>query len=494
MRKKNEKKKKVHSIRIQLAVLYFSVFLGVVLLQILANNLFLEKFYLREKQDELFSAYQSIKTAIDNPDYDFESFSEELNYVCNTTNIAIYVMDPTSNVKYESTNGGKRLEMRLFGYLLNMVPEVTVVKELEQCKIVKTADRLGDFLEMYGELQEGMSFIMSTPLESIRESAKAANRFFIYIGLLGTLLGVILVWISSRRLTRPILKLNDISKKMVEMDFEAKYQEQAHNELDYLGENMNMLSTTLEKTLSELKSANNELKKDIEKKEKIDEMRKEFLSNVSHELKTPIALIQGYAEGLQEGISEDPESREYYCEVIMDEAKKMNSMVQKLLNLNHIEFGDQKIEMVRFDLADMIRNEIRSSEVLTKQKEIEVRFDFVGSAFVWADEGMIEEVFLNYFSNAMNHCSGSRYIEICIKQMEDKVRVTVFNTGEAIPEESLPQIWDKFYKVDKARTREYGGSGVGLSIVKAIMDSLNQNYGVENYSNGVMFWFEVEAK
>ena len=100
---------------------------------------------------------------------------------------------------------------------------------------------------------------------------------------------------------------------------------------------------------------------------------------------------------------------------------------------------------------------------------------------------------MNYFSNAVNHCSGEHYIEVKLSWGADKVRVSVFNTGEPIPQESLPQIWDKFYKVDKARTREYGGSGIGLSIVKAIMESMNQQYGVENYSNGVLFWFDLEA-
>ena len=213
---------------------------------------------------------------------------------------------------------------------------------------------------------------------------------------------------------------------------------------------------------------------------------------MSHELKTPIALIQGYAEGLKEGISEDAESREYYCEVIMDEASKMNHMVKKLLTLNQLEFGNETVSMERFDITSLIDNYLSSMELLCRQKEIRIQMEEYPAIFVWADEFMVEEIFGNYFMNAMNHVAGSRVIDVKLVKSENNVRVSVFNTGEPIPEESIPYIWDKFYKVDKARTREYGGNGVGLSIVKAIMDSMNQKYGVENYENGVRFWFELE--
>ena len=139
------------------------------------------------------------------------------------------------------------------------------------------------------------------------------------------------------------MELVRISGKMIQLDFDAKYTGNSKTEIALLGKNINELSETLENTISELKSANNELKRDIERKNKIDEMRIEFLSNVSHELKTPIALIQGYAEGLKEGISEDEESKDFYCEVIMDEAAKMNNMVKKLLTLNQLEFGNDTV-------------------------------------------------------------------------------------------------------------------------------------------------------
>ena len=256
---------------------------------------------------------------------------------------------------------------------------------------------------------------------------------------------------------------------------------------------MNEMSYALEKTISELKTANNELKRDIEKKTEIDELRKEFISNVSHELKTPIAIIQGYAEGLKESVNDYPESMEFYCDVIVDESAKMNTMVKKLLTLNQIEFGNVVEEYERFNIVEIIDNILNQTQILLKEKEAIVDFDNSRHIYVWSDEFQVEQVVTNYISNAINHLDNENIIKISVIEQGKTVRVCVENTGENIPEESLGRIWEKFYKVDKARTREYGGSGIGLSIVKAIMNSLHMQYGVENTNRGVKFWFELES-
>ena len=359
--------------------------------------------------------------------------------------------------------------------------------------IKRTGQEDKEYLEIYGRLNTGISFIMQTPLSSIQESAKIANRFYALAGCLGAMAGGIIIWFVSRSVTKPILELNNISKRMVQLDFEAKYQGKAHNEIDLLGENINKLSDSLEKTISELKTANNELQRDVEKKEAIDEMRKEFLANVSHELKTPIALIQGYAEGLQEEINDDPESRQFYCDVIVDEAAKMNNMVKKLLTLNQLEFGNDQVNMERFDLTSLIQGVIQSSQILAQQAEVEIMFHQTEPLHVWGDEFKVEEVITNYVTNAIHYAKNEKKIDIRCTQENGVIRTSVFNTGDAIPEEELDKIWIKFYKVDKARTREYGGSGIGLSIVKAIMESMNQQCGVKNYDNGVEFWFTLDT-
>lgn len=482
------------SIRRQFALIFIGLMAGIVLLCLFINHVFLGQYYIRSKMRVIFDAYGTISQAANSDSYSSEAFREELGRVCNTYNITVCIIDAHSQTKYVSENGGRELEARLLGYALGFpMDNVEVLTEGEDYRIQRTGKEGNEHLEMYGRLNSGISFIMRTPIEDIRESAKLANRFFAYVGIIGTAAGGLTIWFVSRKITQPILELNAISERMVQLDFDAKYCVRANNELDLLGENINKLSSSLERSISELKTANNELKNDIEKKEQIDEMRKEFLANVSHELKTPIALIQGYAEGLHEGVNDDPESRDFYCEVIMDEASRMNNMVKKLMTLNQLEFGSDNVSIERFDVTSLVRNYIQSAAILTRQNQIEVRMAEYPPIYVWADEFKTEEVFMNYFSNAVNHCAGEKLIDVKLEQKEGRVRVSVFNTGAPIPAESVEHIWEKFYKVDKARTREYGGSGVGLSIVKAIMDSMNHPCGVENYDNGVLFWFELET-
>lgn len=482
------------SIRRQILNVFIGLMFAIILLCGFMNTLFLEEYYTNSKQAIIYDAYSNIRQAAGNDMYDSAAFKEELESICSRYNLTVFVLDSNSETKFVSSNGGELLGNKLIGYIFGFSTEhVEVLEQGEDFIIQKTGPEGDEYLEMYGRLKSGISFIISTPMESIRESAKIANRFFAYVGCMATVAGIIVFWFVSRKLTKPVLELNHISERMVHLDFEAKYQGKAQNEIDMLGENINQLSEALETAISELKTANVELQKDIDKKDKIDEMRREFLANVSHELKTPIALIQGYAEGLQEGISDNAESREFYCEVIVDEAAKMNRMVQKLMTLNELEFGQNNVSMERFDIVSVIKGCMQSAAILTEQNGIRVRMNQEKPIYVWADEYQTEEAFLNYFSNAVNHCKGEKLIDVKLEIGDGKVTVSVFNTGEPIPEDAIPHLWEKFYKVDKARTRAYGGSGVGLSIVKAIMDSMNREYGVENYANGVLFWFDLET-
>lgn len=407
----------------------------------------------------------------------------------------IVVEDVTSRILFAYAKNSERLYSEIqFGVLDDFVRGKREILEATDNYIVekKTDDvKAMDSVNMVGVLDNGNGFLITTPAQSLKDSALISNVFYLYIGLFTIFISSVVIWFISRHITRPLQQLSELSKEMANLNFDAKYTSTSEDEIGVLGNNLNRMSGELEKTISELRTANNELQKDIEKKEQIDEMRKEFLSNVSHELKTPIALIQGYAEGLQECINDDQESREFYCDVIIDEAAKMNNMVKKLLSLNQLEFGNDTVNMERFDLTELVKGVVQSAQLLASQKEAEIRFLQEEPISVWGDEFKIEEVVTNYVSNALNHVDFEKKIEIKAVKRGDVVRLSVFNTGARIPEEDLDKIWIKFYKVDKARTREYGGSGIGLSIVKAIMDSMNQKCGVINYENGVEFWFEL---
>lgn len=482
------------SIRVQFAVVTIALLAGTLFLCWFVNSTFLEKYYEAEKYKNVQNAYEMLNRAGVSGNIASQEFKVEMLEYAYRYSMNIQVVDANQRLVFSASLNTKELQDKLTRYIFQPLFEQD--KEMpEPNAIIRVLDVRNntEYIEMYGQLDSNQWYIISTAMQNVEDSVELSNRFLAYVGVIASLIGCIIIWLVSSNITKPILKLADISQRMTRLDFEAKYQGKGAREVQLLGENINILSETLEKNISELKSVNNELKKDIESKEEMDKMRKEFLANVSHELKTPIALIQGYAEGLKEGVQDDPESRSFYCEVIMDEAEKMNALVKKMMTLNQLEFGTDVIAMERFDVVALIYNYVESAGILLEQKQIRLSMNQKGVIHVWADEFMVEEVFANYFTNAVNHCQGERVIDIRFVKKEGKVRIGVFNTGNQIPEESIEHIWDKFYKVDKARTREYGGSGVGLSIVKAIMDSMNQQYGVENFTNGVLFWFELET-
>lgn len=486
-----------YSIRKQFALVFCLLMSGTILLCWFINNTFLEDYYISNKQKEMMKAYYVINNASNEGTIGTEAFDIEFEKICGKNNINIVILDTETKTIKTSMNEYEVLSHQLLTYLFDSEAktkgQILVNEEQYEMHIILDERTQLEYVDMWGVLDNGNLFLFRTPLEGIRESVKLANQFLAYVGIGSAIFSALIILLVSRKITEPIMELTRISERMNHLDFDAKYTGKSKTEVALLGQNINQLSLTLETTISELKNANNELQRDIEKKTKIDEMRKEFLSNVSHELKTPIALIQGYAEGLKEGINDDPESRDFYCEVIMDESAKMNNMVKKLLTLNQLEFGNDNVTLERIDVTALIKNYLSSVDILCRQKGIKVQMEDYPPINVWADEFMVEEVFGNYFSNAMNHVAGNKVIDVKLSLKEKMVRISVFNTGNPIPEDNIPHIWEKFYKVDKARTREYGGSGIGLSIVKAIMDSMNQNYGVINYDNGVEFWFELDT-
>ena len=490
------------SIKRQIATTFIGLVIAIMLISTLINSQFLGRYYISYKQSTLIDVYENMQQAVKHNGSSYENMAEELSEVVEVGNIAFVIMSGNGQHLITSTSNDRQTEemrSQLMGYLLNINQgKGELLKEKENYQIRSAEDVINgdEYIEMWGYLTDGSAFILRTPLESIRESVALSNRFLMYIMLAMALIGCVFVWYFSKRIANPILELATISKRMADLDFQAKYTSGGKNEIGVLGENFNIMSEKLEQTVSELKSANYELQKDIEKKEKMETMRTEFIGNVSHELKTPIALIQGYAEGLKEGISDDPESRAFYCDVIMDEAAKMNKMVQNLLTLNQLELGQEEVSFQRFNIMDLIQGVVQSCEILIQQKEADVRLDASEPVYVWSDEWKVEQVFRNYFSNALNHLENEKVIDIRVSVNDEKgtARISVFNTGKQIPKEDIDQIWNKFYKVDKAHTREYGGNGIGLSIVKAIMESFRKEYGVINYNNGVAFWFELDVR
>lgn len=483
-----------HSIRRQMIAVFVGLIVCMLVILLLLVGSGLEPYYIREKEANFAELYDEIDQITRSGSLTEDELSQ-VNRTAERYNFYYIVWNFSNESGFSNLHDSQMLLMQLAGVLFNKI-DSQVMERNDDYQVVEFRDgtQQVDYLALWGTVGDSYNIFIRSPLESIQETMVLFYRFLIIVGIGVIAGGILLVWYFSRRLTEPLRELAVLSARMADLDFEAKYTSGGEGEIGVLGENFNSMSEKLESTISELKNANFRLQQDIEQKEKIEKMRTDFMGNVSHELKTPIALIQGYAEGLREGVSDDAESREFYCDVIMDEAAKMNQMVKNLMTLNQLEFGDENVEFQRFDLTELIRGVLQSMEIVAQQKEARVQFRQKEPVYVWADEFKAEQVVRNYVSNAFNHLDGDRVVDVKLIPSGDKVKVTVFNTGAPIPEEDVPHIWEKFYKVDKAHTREYGGNGIGLSIVKAIMDSFHQKYGVKNYDNGVEFWFELDVK
>lgn len=481
------------SIRKKMMFIFVGLILFLLILLVFVNGTFAEWYYVANKRSDLVSIYKEISRVQEKDLLGNDAEVLKLNRMTERNNVSVLLIDGSMRVKYANVYDVSILKDQVQDYMLGNKPPLL---ESGEYLITRSRDVMNgaEYLEMWAQFENSNYLLMRCSLDSIRSNVSISNQFIFYIGILILAVGIILVWFFSRRISEPILELAELSKKMAKLDFDAKYTRGGADEIGILGESFNTMSDELKDKISELKTANYELQKDIKKKEQVETMRTEFIGNVSHELKTPIALIQGYAEGLKDGITDDPESMEFYCDVIIDEANKMNRMVKNLLTLNQLELGKDDTQFERIDITSLIWGVVQSLEIMAKQKEADIRINTQDPVFVWADEFKVEQVVRNYVSNALNHVDENRIVDIRIEEREGKIRVSVFNTGEPIPEEDIGHIWEKFYKVDKARTREYGGNGIGLSIVKAIMESFHQNYGVRNYENGVQFWFELDKK
>ncbi len=487
------------SVRIKLFLTLSLVILLIIIFLIVVNNVIFGQFYIYSKTKALKSVYQIVNGYYNDSkqeeiELELEKIAIQNNFdilIKNDQNVNIY----TSSKDFFSTLGQmNEMTNRLndnVGQIIEQNSNFTI-KKLKDNKNGVT------YILLSATLDNGYILYIRIPVTSIQESVKISNKFLYLMAGFAILIAAVIVSYVTRKFTDPILELNDIAKKMAKLDFSHKYKvTSADDEINNLGKSINLMSEKLERTIKQLRSTNTELEKDIEEKSKLDEMRKSFISDVSHELKTPIALIQGYSEGLLENVNSDEESRKFYAEVILDETNKMDKLVKQLLELMKLEYGKREFNDNKFNIVELEKEVIRKSTVMLEEKQVEIELELSEEINVMADDFYIEQVISNYITNAIKNVkqvNGKKYIKIenQVNVEKNKVRVSVFNTGDNIPEEDLDRIWKRFYKVDESRNRQDGGTGIGLSFVKAIMENYQNSYGVINKEDGVEFFFELE--
>ena len=489
----------IKSVRGKLFFTLCVIVLSIILFLIIVNSFVLESYYQYTKSNQLKNVYNMINSYY-NGEIQVNNMKDELDQISIKNNFDIIIRNQQGIAVYMS-NKDFLANIKIVADFLgvNKGQEYQIVEELDnlQIRIIKDTETKINYIMLSGQLDNRYGTYIRIPLSSIQESVRISNSFLYTIAVIVIIVGGIAIMYISKSFSNPISEITNIAKKMAKLDFSNKYLVTDDDEINELGKSINEMSDKLEKTINQLRSTNIELEKDIEKKSKIDEMRKSFISDVSHELKTPIALIQGYSEGLLENVNSDPESRKFYAEVILDETNKMDKLVKQLLELTKLEYEKREFNNTTFNIVELEKEIVRTSQVMLEEKEARVEFETDEIIDIFADDFYISQIITNYLTNAIKHVkevNGEKYIKIVntILQDKGKVRVVVFNTGDNISNENLPRVWNRFFKADESRSREDGGSGIGLAIVRAIMNNYGNDFGVENKENGVEFYFETD--
>lgn len=486
------------SIRVKLFFILTSIILLFVILTQFFGILFLEDFYISSKKKSLKESLGQVQQIVSTDN----AYEESLAALQDNNNINILITDIEHNVIFMTALLKRKDKYPVdVGKLLEKYEEhlnQNIVSLTKEQKIVTRTDpRTGtEFLSLYSIIKlpdDVVGYVeISSSIDAMKDSINAASNFILCLSLVVTIIGTITIFYVSRKISKPIEKIGKLTADMAKLDFSQRIEVNLNDEISELCKNINLLSVKLDKTLNELANANRQLKKDIEMKERIDQSRKELIANVSHELKTPISLIAGYSEGLKVNVNK--EDKDFYCDVIIDEAEKMNRLVLSLLDLSQVEGGYKQMKKEIIAANELIEITLEKFRLIFKEKGIDVEISYEGNCWVYADPDRIEQVLTNYLTNAINHVDNRKRIFLRVKEQKEKVVVSVFNSGRPIPPDEIDKIWDSFYKIDKARTRAYGGSGLGLTIVKAIIEVHGGLYGSINHEDTVEFWFTLNKE
>lgn len=401
-----------------------------------------------------------------------------------TQNVSIDLYDDTDNFLYEGKSS------YLSGSKINVISRKT--NDDGSYFNVVCAEGSSTQYILYGKsFKNNYHIEISTEVNPIQENASLATTVTTAITILALILALVFIYDYSRRFTKPLIQMNDVMNKIAVLDFSAKTNIDRKDEIGTLATNINTVSESLDKALNELREKNAQLQADIEKERKLEKMRQDFVSSASHELKTPIAIIRGYAEGLKMNVGEENESSKEYCDIIMQEADKMNELVINMLEQSLYSTGTKAPEKAEFDVKEYIEEFLKSANLIFKEKGITVDYK-AEKALVFGDKKQMTTVLSNIVLNACSHASGEKRIEISAIDAGEFIRVDVFNTGSYIADKDKDSIFTSFYRADKAHCRKEGRFGLGLSIVKSIVTNHGCDCGFQNEENGVTFWFTME--
>ena len=502
------------SLKVKLSLILIGIVLLISVSSVLLSNIFLKRFYLAKKNQTLISTFEKIddmyaaelqgKTTESG---ESSSTDESLeNYAIPDSGISdeLYLqLDKLSQTRNLSVIIYRDMSSPIFDYMLKSNTKLLLYSSLgmnQNSKVESSniysdyinADKSGDaasvktdsyeiekvnvkrlgasYIYLAGTFKNGDHILIRASFSSITESAALSNQFFLYISLVAALIGFVVMYFVSNRFLGPITVLTNIAKRMSELDFTAKYEVKTEDEVGVLGNSMNMLSETLEQALAELKEANTELKKDLEKKEQIDAMRKEFLSNVSHELKTPITSIRVLADSLMSMEDAPVELYREFMNDISDEIDRESKIIDDLLALVRMDkTAGTELNIAQVNVNGLLELILKRLRPIAGKRNVELTFESIREVTADVDEVKLSLALNNLVENAIKYNVEGGWVRVTLDADHKFFYVKVADSGIGISEEFQEHIFERFYRVDKARSRETGGTGLGLAITKNII-------------------------
>ncbi|AET67472.1 signal transduction histidine kinase [Desulfosporosinus orientis DSM 765] len=468
--------------------LYFFLFaLAILSVLWLLQIVFLQNYYQDMKTHEILNIADALKSKYGQTDFD--TTLQQYSY---KNNVMILVTDLDGNVEFSAdsfgtgsdlSGPGGRIHPGNFTQFSQQISEQIREQLLSSGKTeiyysVHNARLKGLLLE-YGALlnsQAGRKAILyiRSPLDPIDSTTAVLKSQLFYVSMIILLLAFFIAFLIARRFSRPIEMLTRSARELGKGNYNVVFVRGSYSEIDQLASTLNYATRELSKT---------------------ERLRRELIANVSHDLRTPLTMIRAYAEMLRDFASENEEKRKLRAGVIVEEADRLSGLVNDMLNLSKIQSGSEEIVCQPFDISQMVRNILQRFQILSERNGYKFVCSCEERLVVAADKRRIEQVIYNLISNAVNYTGDDKRVEISLKALKDRIRCEVRDSGKGIPKEKLEVIWERYYKATETHKRPVIGSGLGLSIVKSILEAQGAAYGVESAEgHGSTFWFELKRE
>lgn len=480
------------SISYQWTLLLGGMIFSLLLIGILVNHLFFYDYYLNHEKEDILSFAQSLDAVYDQPQLaqelvDQVTFKKQISVTIVTNSLEEdFSFNLLESHLMKGRMGGGRM-------MIDYPENTEEVLRTEGHLFFTFSDgkyRQAMIALLY-QLSNGEVLLVSMPFEVVNRSADIAIEFNTIIAIILVLIGMIFVYFMAKSMTKPIIKLSQMTKKMAQLDFSEKFQDKSPGEIGDLGMHINIMSDQLEKTLSSLKKSNEQLIVDLQEKDKIVQMRKAFIGNVSHELKTPIALILSYVEGLKDNHQLTEAEKIQYLDVLTKESYHMDHLVKDLINLTELEYDATSLQVESMDFSALVDEILDRYLLWIKEKKLTIVLKKDDILMIRADKRRMDQCLVNLIINALDHVKEDGVLEMKASIQNNMLICRIFNSGSRIDEGHESDLFHRFYKGDIKHEKKLGGSGIGLSIVAAVVEKHQGRYGAYNRDVGVEFWFEV---